>query len=137
MGRLMGIDYGTKRTGIAVTDPMQMFGSGLTAVDTKDIFTFIANYILTEPLEKFIVGLPTNNDGSDTHNTQNVLQFIRALNNKYPKIPVETIDEAFTSKQAMQVLIQSGVKQKDRRNKKLIDEVSAALILQQYLGNSF
>lgn len=135
MGRLMGIDYGTKRTGIAITDPLQMFGSGLTAVNTKDIYTFITTYLLTETIDKFIVGLPTNNNGSDTHNTQSVLSFIRSLNNKYPKIIVETVDEAYTSKQAMQVLIQSGIKQKERRNKKLIDEVSAAIILQQYLGN--
>jgi putative holliday junction resolvase len=136
MGRLMGIDYGTKRTGIAVTDPLQMFGSGLTAIDTKDIYTFINNYLQTEPVDKFIVGMPTHIDGNPTHNTQNVINFIRSLKNKYPKIEVDIVDEAYTSKQAMQVLIKSGVKQKDRRNKKLIDEVSAAIILQEYLGNT-
>ncbi len=135
MARILAIDYGIKRTGIAVTDPLQLFGHGLTAVDTKDIFSFLQQYINTESVEKIIVGLPYKHNGEATDSTTAILKFVNFLQRKFANIIIETVDEAFTSKQAMQTLIASGVKQKDRRNKKLIDEVSAAIILQQYLGN--
>jgi putative holliday junction resolvase len=135
VARILAIDYGVKRTGLAVTDPLQLFGQGLTALDTKDILPFLEDYIKNEAVEKILIGLPFHNDGTATDSTKPILKFVGFLKRKFPGIAIETVDEAYTSKQAIQTLIASGIKQKDRRNKKLIDEVSATIILQQYLGN--
>ncbi len=135
MKRILAIDYGTKRTGIAVTDPLQLFAQGLTTVDTKELFPFLKTYFKDEAVEKIVVGYPLGLDGEITVHQQRVDAFILELNKKFPSLPVEKEDERYTSKMAMQTLIQSGVKRMKRRNKALIDEVSATIILQSYLGN--
>jgi putative Holliday junction resolvase len=134
MPRILSIDYGGKRTGIAVTDPLQIIATGLTAVDTKDLFPFLKDYFQKEAVEKVIVGLPYSLDGSDTHATPLVKAFVIKFRKDFPAIPIETVDEQFTSRLAVKALIDSGVKKKDRRNKKLVDEMSATIILQEYLG---
>ena len=133
MPRILSIDYGGKRTGIAVTDPMQIIASGLTTVDTKDIWTFLKKYFATEPVEKVIIGLPTNWDDSDTHATPLVKAFLVKFKKDFPQMPVETVDERYTSKMAVQSMVESGMKKKDRRNKKLIDEIAATIMLQEYM----
>lgn len=135
MQRILAIDYGTKRTGIAVTDPLQMFAQGLTTVLTPDLFDFLKKYFQEESVEKIVVGYPLGLHNEITEHQIRVDKFIEKLNEKFPDKPVEREDERYTSKMAMQTLIQSGVKRMKRRNKALIDEVSAAIILQSYLGN--
>ena len=134
MARILAIDYGGKRTGIAVTDPLQIIASGLAGIDTKDIWTFLKTYFAQEPVEKVIIGEPKNLDDSDTHATQMVRNFVYKFKKDYPAIPIQMVDERFTSKMAVQALVASGVKKKDRRDKKRIDEMSATIILQEYLG---
>jgi putative Holliday junction resolvase len=131
----MAIDYGKKRTGLAVTDPLQIIATGLTAVDTHQIWTFLKNYFSAEPVELVLIGEPKNLDDSDTHATPLVKAFITKFKKDFPAIPIQTVDERYTSKMAMRALIDSGVKKKDRRDKKLIDEVSATIMLQEYLQN--
>ncbi|WP_053404118.1 Holliday junction resolvase RuvX [Persicobacter sp. CCB-QB2] len=132
MGRLMAIDYGTKRVGIAVTDPMQIIASPLDTVHSKDIVDFILNYSKQETVDAIIVGWPKNLDNTDTNNTRNVQAFINRLK-KMTSIPIHLEDERFTSKIAMNAMISSGAKKKDRANKGNIDKVSAAVILQSYM----
>jgi putative Holliday junction resolvase len=134
MARIMAIDYGKKRTGLAVTDPLQIIATGLTAVDTHQIWTFLKNYFATEPVELVLIGDPKNLDDSDAHATPLVKAFVAKFKKDYPAIPIELVDERYTSKMAMRALIDSGVKKKDRRDKKLIDEVSATIMLQEYLA---
>ncbi|MFT7588386.1 MAG: putative Holliday junction resolvase [Limisphaerales bacterium] len=129
----MAFDYGKKRTGVAVTDPLRIIATGLTTVETPLIFKWLKEYLLTEKVGHFVVGYPLNLDNSPTHNTEPVEVFIRGLKKRWPNIPISKSDERFTSKEAMQTLIASGVKKMARRDKKLIDEVSATLILQDYL----
>ncbi|MGB0839021.1 MAG: Holliday junction resolvase RuvX [Chitinophagales bacterium] len=133
MGRIMAFDYGLKRVGVAVTDPLKIFPSGLDTIETPKIFEFITNYLNTELVEQFVVGEPLNLDGSDTHATEPVRKFVKKLKKIFPTIPIDLEDESFTSQQAMQVMIQAGVKKKKRRNKALLDKVSATLILKSYL----
>lgn len=133
MARILSIDYGGKRTGIAVTDPMQIIASGLTTVDTKDIWTFLKNYFATEPVEKVIIGLPTHADGNDTHATPLVRAFLVKFKKDYPLLPIETVDEMYTSKMAVQSMVATGMKKKDRQNKKLVDEIAATIMLQDYM----
>jgi putative Holliday junction resolvase len=130
----MAIDYGKKRTGLAVTDPLQIIATGLTAVDTHQIWAFLKNYFATEPVELVLIGDPKNLDDSDTHATPLVKAFVHKFKKDFPAIPIEMVDERYTSKMAMRALIDSGVKKKDRRDKKLIDEVSATIMLQEYLA---
>ncbi|BDC99704.1 Holliday junction resolvase RuvX [Persicobacter psychrovividus] len=132
MGRIMAIDYGTKRVGIAVTDPMQIIASPLDTVHSKDIVDFIVNYAKTEELDCVVVGWPTKLDSSDTNNTQNVQAFVNRLK-KMISLPIHLEDERFTSKIAMQAMISAGSKKKDRAKKGNIDKVSAAVILQSYM----
>ena len=134
MSRILSIDYGGKRTGIAVTDPLQIIATGLTAVDTKDLMDYLKTYFAKEEVEKVIIGLPTHADGNDTHATPLVKGFITRFRKEFPAIPIQPVDEQFTSKLAVRALIDSGVSKKDRRNKKLVDEMSATIILQEYLG---
>jgi putative holliday junction resolvase len=133
MGRIMGIDYGSKRTGLAVTDPLKMIAQPLEMVYTADLKMYLDSYLYDEDVECFVVGMPTNLNGTDTDATQPVKQFIEALKNAYPNIPVNTIDERLTSHEAQQSIIASGAKKSQRQNKGLIDAVSAAIILQTYL----
>jgi putative holliday junction resolvase len=132
--RIMAIDYGGKRTGIAVTDPLQIIATGLTTVDSAQIFTFLQNYIQQEPVERFVVGEPKNWDDSDTHATPLVAKFVAALAKKFPQIPITLADERYTSVLAKQSMIQSGMKRKNRQNKKLVDEIAATILLQEYLA---
>lgn len=136
MGRLLAIDYGTKRVGIAVTDPMQIIASPLDTFHSKDVIDFLKKYIQQEEVDKFIIGWPTQLDNSATNNTQNVQAFINLLQKQIPQIPIEKEDEKFTSKMALNAMIAGGMKKKDRRDKGNIDKVSAAIILQSYMERS-
>ena len=133
MGRILAIDFGLKRTGIAITDEMQIIASGLTTVETKNLLSFLDSYLKDENVELFLIGLPKQMNNKASESEQHILPFITKLENKYPTIPIKRIDERFTSKIAFQTMIDSGLKKKQRRNKALIDEVSATIILQSYL----
>lgn len=135
MGRILAIDYGTKRTGIAVTDEMQIIASGLTTVDTRDLLQFIENYVSTEKVDKFVVGLPKQMDNTASESEVYIKKFLEKLSKAIPHIPVDRVDERFTSKMAFQTMLDSGLKKKQRQNKALIDEISATLILQSYLSS--
>lgn len=134
LGRIVAIDYGLKRTGLAATDELQIIASGLTTVLTKDIFTFLTKYVTTESVELFVVGLPKQMDNTASESEQLIKPFIEKLKHLFPNIPVKRVDERFTSKIAFQSMLQSGLKKKKRQNKALIDEISATLILQSYLS---
>ena len=133
MGKALGIDYGTKRTGIAITDAMQIIATGLTTVATHNLDDFITDIVAKENIECFVIGDPKSLDGSATDSTGHIKGFVKRLQKKYPQIPVHQVDERFTSKIAKQSILASGVKKKGRQNKALVDEVSATIILQSYL----
>ena len=133
MARIMAFDFGKVRTGIAVTDDLQIIASGLTTIQTKSIFTFIDNYLKTENVELFLVGEPKQMNSQPSESEVLITPFLKKLKNKYPNIPVKRIDERFTSKMAFQTMIDSGLNKKQRRNKELVDEISATIILQTYL----
>lgn len=135
MGRIMAIDYGTKRVGFAVTDPLKIIATPLTTVDTPQSLDFIVTYTGTEQVELLLIGYPTDLHGKPADATHHVEGFIKAIRKKLPDMPIKTWDESYTSKMAMQSLVASGVKKKQRRDKKLLDQVSAAIILQEYLQN--
>lgn len=132
----MAIDYGGKRTGIAVTDELQIIASGLATVDTKELFSFLENYLKTEKVSKIIVGEPKrmNNEASTIAGVINT--FVEKLSNLYPQIEIVRIDERFTSKIAFQTMIDSGLKKKQRRNKALVDEIAATILLQDYMSSN-
>jgi putative Holliday junction resolvase len=134
MARIICIDYGAKRTGIAVTDPLKIIASGLTAIDTKDVLSFLKNYFQQEQVELILIGEPKNLDDTDTHATSLVNVFQKKLQKEFPSIPVEKVDERFTSKMAVQAMVEMGMKKKDRRNKKNVDEIAATIMLQEYLS---
>jgi putative holliday junction resolvase len=131
--RVMAFDYGTKRVGIAVTDPLQIIATGLTTIHPKDIIEFLMKYLLTEQVEKFIVGEPKQMNGTASQSYPHVKGFMTILRKNFPDIPIETLDERFTSKMASAVIAQSGLKKQDRQRKELVDTVSATIILQSYL----
>lgn len=133
MARIISIDYGAKRTGIAVTDPLQLIASGLITVNTEQLFSFLKEYFIKESVEKLIVGNPKNLDNTDTDATKLVQKFVETFKKKFPDILIELVDERYSSKLAFQSMLESGMKKKDRRNKKLVDEISATILLQQYL----
>ena len=133
MGRILAFDFGEKRTGIAITDELQIIASGLTTVDTKKIFSFLTEYLSKESVDLFVVGEPKQMDNTESESEQFIKPFIQKLMSTFPKISVERIDERFTSKMAVQSMIDSGLGKKKRRNKALIDEISATIILQSYL----
>ncbi|WP_295986431.1 Holliday junction resolvase RuvX [uncultured Algibacter sp.] len=133
MARILAIDFGTKRTGIAVTDELQIIASGLTTVDTKQLLQFLKDYIVNEAVELFLVGEPKQMDNSASESEVYILPFISKLEKAFPNIPIKRVDERFTSKMAFQTMIDSGLKKNQRKNKALIDEISATLILQSYL----
>lgn len=133
MARILCIDYGGKRTGIAVTDPLQIIATGLTTVDSKELIPFLKKYFLQEEVELIVIGEPKNLDDSNTHATPLVKKIIKEFLKEFPHIPVKTIDERFTSKMAKQAMIQMGMKKKDRRNKRTVDEIAATMMLQEYL----
>lgn len=133
LARVLALDYGTIRTGIAVTDELQIIASGLTTVDTKKLFSFLTNYLKNENVELFVIGEPKQMNSLASESEQFIKPFIEKLKLTFPKIPVKRVDERFTSKMAFQSMIDSGIKKKKRQNKALIDEISATLILQTYL----
>jgi putative holliday junction resolvase len=133
MPRILSIDYGAKRTGIAVTDPMQIIATGLTGIHTKDLEQFLKDYFAKEQVERVIIGHPTNWDDSDTHATPLVQAFINRFVKVFPNIPIEKVDERFTSKMAVQSMVESGMKKKKRQDKKMVDEIAATIMLQEYL----
>lgn len=133
MARIVCIDYGGKRTGIAVTDPLQIIATGLTTVDSKELIPFLKKYFLQEKVELIVIGEPKNLDDSDTHATPLVKEAIKKLQKEFPQIPVKTVDERFTSKRAKQAMIDMGMKKKDRQNKRTVDEIAATMMLQEYL----
>lgn len=135
MARILCIDYGLKRTGLAVTDPLQIISTGLTTVDTHNLFSFLKEYFAREPVELIIIGHPKNLDDSDTHATPLVEKIIIKLKKEFPTIPIETVDERYTSKMAKQAMLQMGMKKKDRRNKRTVDEIAATIMLQEYMSN--
>lgn len=134
MGRLLAIDYGSKRVGIAVTDPLQLIASPLDTVHSKDIITFLKSYIEKEQVDSFIVGMPKNLNNEDTNATGLVKQFVKLLQKNFPEKLVHLVDERFTSKMALQTMIAGGTKKKDRAKKENLDKISATIILQSYLA---
>lgn len=133
MSRILAFDYGTKRIGVAVTDPLQIIATGLDTIHPKDILEYLKKYLLSEPVELFIVGEPKQMDGTPSQSAQHVKGFITTLKKNFPTIPVEVIDERFTSKMAAATVAQSGFKKSDRQNKERLDTISATIILQSYL----
>lgn len=133
MGRLLAIDYGTKRTGIAVSDPLNIIASGLTAVDTKNLLIYLELYFKKEKVDKVIIGMPKKMNNESSENMKNVENFLKCFTNKFPDIPIIGYDERFTSVIAQRTMIDSGLKKKDRQNKFLVDEISATIILQDYM----
>lgn len=134
MGRILAFDYGTKRTGIAVTDPLQLIASGLKTVETSEILTFLKAYCTDEEVVLFVVGMPKQMNNLPSESEQFIKSFIRNLKRTFPEIPIKREDERFTSKMALQSMIDSGIKKKQRQNKAMVDEISATLILQSYLN---
>lgn len=131
--RIMAFDYGTKRIGIAVTDPLQIIATSLTTVHPEEIWKFLKDYLQQEQVETFVVGKPLQLDGTDSESAQHVVGFMRKLKKEYPAINVVEVDERFTSKMASSAIAQSGLKKNKRQNKGLVDTVSATLILQTYM----
>ena len=133
MPRILAIDFGTKRTGIAVTDALQIIASGLTTVPTKELLVFLKTYVSKEDVELFLVGEPKQMDNTASESEAYILPFLSKLEKQFPNIPIKRVDERFTSKMAFQTMIDSGLKKNQRKNKALVDEISATLILQSYL----
>lgn len=133
MGRILSIDYGKKRTGIAVTDPLQLIANGLTTVPTPSLFDFVMNYVAGEDVERIIVGLPMQTNGGESENLKRITPFVQRLRHALPQIPVEMFDERYTSVLAHQAMLAGGLKKKARQNKALVDEISATIILQGWM----
>lgn len=133
MARILAIDYGGKRTGLAVTDPMQIIATGLSTIDSKELIPYLKKYFVTESVELIIIGLPKNWDESDTHGTPLVEAAIKKLKKEFPLLPLKTVDERYTSKMAKDAMLQMGMKKKDRRIKGNVDIIAATIILQEYL----
>ena len=136
--RILSIDYGKKRTGIAVTDPAQIIANGLTTVETRKLLAFLKDYVQHEPVERLVIGLPTQPNGQPSENQQRVLAFAEKLEKMLPHIPIEFYDERFTSVLAHQTILDSGIGKKRRQTDKgLVDEISACIILQSYMEQHF
>ena len=133
MARILAIDYGIKRTGLAVTDPLQIIAGALTTVETPQLFNFLKDYISKEPVELIIIGDPRNLDDSDTHATPHVRKAIERLKKEFPAIPVITVDERFSSKMAKGAMIEMGMKKMQRRDKSMVDKIAATILLQEYM----
>lgn len=134
MPRILAIDYGEKRTGIAVTDPLKIIASGLTTVETPQLMNFLKDYFLKETVEEVIIGMPYNLDDSDTDATPFVRHFIQAFQKYIPTIPIKEVDERYTSKLASRAMMEMGLKKKQRQNKALVDEIAATIMLQEYMN---
>lgn len=137
MPRILAIDYGLKRTGIAVTDEMQIIASGLTTVESPTLITFLKNYFSQEKVEKVIIGEPKQMNGLPSESAPIIEKFVLEFVKNFPEMTLIRVDERFTSKMAFQSMIDSGLKKKQRQNKALIDEISATIMLQDYLSRKF
>lgn len=135
MGRILALDYGSKRTGIAITDEMKLIASGLTTVATSELMDFLKKYIASEKVELVLVGEPKQKDGTHSSIEEEIKRFLKKFSNIFSDLEVKRVDERYTSKMAFQSMIDSGLKKKQRKNKALIDEISATIILQEYLYN--
>jgi putative holliday junction resolvase len=133
MSRILAIDYGKKRVGIAVSDPSQLIAGGLTTVDSQQVLTFLVKYLATESVECIVVGLPKQMNNMPSESMKYITPFVNSLKNKFPHVRVEFFDERFTSVLAHKTMLAGGLKKKDRQNKALVDEISATIILQDYM----
>ncbi|WP_031531795.1 MULTISPECIES: Holliday junction resolvase RuvX [unclassified Bacteroides] len=133
MGRILSIDYGKKRTGIAVTDTLKLIANGLCTVETSTLLDFLADYMKKEDVERIVVGLPKQTNGEPSENMKRIEPFVNRLKKLYPNLPIEYFDERFTSVLAHQAMLDGGLKKKQRQNKGLVDEISATIILQGYM----
>jgi putative Holliday junction resolvase len=133
MARILAIDYGGKRTGIAVTDPLQIIATGLETIESKELIPFLKKYFAAESVELIIIGLPKNWDESDTHGTLLVEAAIKKIKKEFPLMPLKTVDERYTSKMAKDAMLEMGMKKKERRVKGNVDIIAATIILQEYL----
>lgn len=134
MSRILAIDFGGKRTGLAVTDPLKIIATGLETIESKQLIPWLKNYFSREEVELIIIGLPKNWDESDTHGTPLVEAAIKKIQKEFPTIPLKTVDERYTSKMAKDAMLEMGMKKKDRRDKKNVDLIAATIILQEYLN---
>ena len=135
MGRILALDYGGKRTGIAITDELQLIASGLTTVATSGLMDFLKKYIASEKVVLVLVGEPKQKDGTHSSIEEEIKKFLKKFQKAFPDLELKRVDERYTSKMAFQTMIDSGLKKKQRRNKALVDEISATIILQEYLYN--
>lgn len=133
MGRILAIDYGTKRVGLAVTDPLQMIANGLDTIHSKDVIAFLKDYIARENVDCIVVGEPKRLNNEAAQAEVHIAPFVKKLKKEFPQVPVERFDERFTSKMAFQAMIDGGLKKKDRQDKGMVDKVSATIILQSYM----
>lgn len=133
MARILSIDYGKKRTGIAVTDPLQLIAGGLATVSTSDLFDWLTDYMTREPVERIVIGEPRQSNGQPSENMTRVSQFVNRWRKVMPQVPIELFDERFTSVLAHQAMIDGGLRKKARQDKALVDEISATIILEDYL----
>jgi len=133
MSRILAIDYGKKRVGIAVSDPSQLIAGGLTTVDSQQVLTFLVKYLATESVECIVVGLPKQMNNMPSESMKYITPFVNSLKNKFPHVRVEFFDERFTTVLTHKTMLGGGLKKKDRQNKALVDEISATIILQDYM----
>ena len=133
MARILAIDYGGKRTGLAVTDPLQIIATGLETIDSKELIPYLKKYLAAETVELIIIGMPLNWDETDTHGTPLVKAAIKKLEKEFPSTPLKTVDERYTSKMAKNAMLEMGMKKQQRRNKALVDEIAATIMLQEYM----
>lgn len=133
MGRILSVDYGKKRTGLAVTDPLQIIANGLTTVSTPLLWEYIEDYVKREQVERIVIGKPIQPNGRPSENLQRVENFFNRWRNRHPEVPIEYYDERFTSVLAHQTMLDAGLSKKARQDKALVDEISATIILQDYL----
>ena len=136
MARIVCLDFGLKRTGIAVTDPLQIIATGLTTIDSKTLISFLKEYFSKEIVEKILIGEPKNWDDTPTHATPLVEECIAQLKKNFPTIPIIKVDERYTSKMAKDAMLEMGLKKKERRNKALVDEIAATIMLQEYIRSN-
>jgi putative holliday junction resolvase len=135
LARILAIDYGGKRTGIAVTDPLQIIATGVETIDSRELIPYLKKYFAAEEVELIIIGMPKNWDDSDTHGTPLVKAAIKKIQKEFPAMPLKTVDERYTSKMAKDAMLEMGMKKKDRRVKGNVDVIAATIMLQEYMQN--
>ena len=133
MARILAIDYGKKRTGIAVTDPLQIIATGLNTINSHELIPFLKNYLNNETVELIIIGMPYNLDESETHGTAPAKNALERIQKAFPQIPLQTVDERYTSKMAVSAMLDMGMKKKDRQIKGNVDVIAATIMLQSYM----